>query len=331
MKLSRLMGGTSACALALAMGVSAASAELILVLDAQKDVVVDINHMVTHNVTGDITVDLTNTVGFAAASSSVEVHQDVKDNVLSDQLDTGESMDNTATNGDIAGGEGNIGVNTAAGRNNAQANQTAISMIASGSGAASVEATVESNQKAARNDIVPGTAISTSNTATGGLVDGVGGNIGVNTAAGFWNLQQNSLAVAEGSEGLFATAWVDAVQDLDAPNGINIFGVALNTATGGTISNAVGNIGANYAAGFVNLQANSVAVAHASDAALATAVAESRQDIENQDYGIAGVQNNTATSGAMTVVSGNVGVNVAAGYGNAQVNSLALAATTTSP
>lgn len=107
----------------------------------------------------------------------------------------------------------------------------------------------------------------------------------------------------------------------------------LNAATGNNAATGVtGNLGVNIAEGINNAQSNDVSLASV--------------DMGNV-FGNAQVFNNQASSGSATVknfnlnasvgdgslagVSGNVGVNVASGIGNAQNNSLAGAVTTSTP
>ncbi|WP_322033661.1 cell wall anchor protein [Paraburkholderia sp. J76] len=107
----------------------------------------------------------------------------------------------------------------------------------------------------------------------------------------------------------------------------------LNATTGsGAATNVTGNLGVNIAEGINNAQSNDVALASV--------------DMGNV-FGNAQIFNNQASSGSATVknfnlnasvgdgslagVSGNVGVNVASGVGNAQNNSLAGSVTTATP
>lgn len=180
-------------------------------------------------------------------------------------------------------------------------------------------------------------------------VDGAG-NLGLNIAAGYHNMQMNSAALAVSSnadddaEGGWAEASTTSLQALvgnrhaatpgeilneDDPEeggGSNNFRDR-NTVTGLTVAGA-GNIGVNLAAGAFNQQANLMTLAVASDSALAEANAGIIQAgflnvTEQQDS-----QNRLAdvTIGG----TGNIGVNMAAGVGNQQVNALTIASSAAS-
>lgn len=162
------------------------------------------------------------------------------------------------------------------------------------------------------------------------------GNIGVNVAAGQYNMQQNSanIAVSDNSEGDgWASASTTGYQSLSGtsygPGDIYVVLTTLaspysddNTASSGTVTSD-GNVGVNVAAGAFNQQQNLMTLAVANDSVLSQSNAVLWQtascntiDIQNQD--------NDATSGAVSG-SGNIGVNIAAGVGNQQQNSLTAA------
>ena len=173
------------------------------------------------------------------------------------------------------------------------------------------------------------------------------GNVGVNLAAGYFNMQMNSasIAVSEDSNEEASGGWAEAsttglqsligvaqfaspgeVLNEDDPEeggGLNNFRDR-NTILGATITGS-GNIGVNVAAGSLNQQANLMTLATASNADLAEANAGLIQTallsrVEQQDSinSISGLD----ISGA----SGNIGVNMAAGVGNQQMNALTIAA-----
>lgn len=173
------------------------------------------------------------------------------------------------------------------------------------------------------------------------------GNVGVNLAAGYFNMQMNSasIAVSEDSNEEASGGWAEAsttglqsligvaqfatpgeVLDEDDPEiggGSNNFRDR-NLVLGATITGS-GNIGVNVATGSLNQQANLMTLATASNADLAEANAGLIQTallsaVEQQDSinSISGLD----VSGA----SGNIGVNMAAGVGNQQMNALTIAA-----
>lgn len=180
------------------------------------------------------------------------------------------------------------------------------------------------------------------NDADAGDVD-ADGNVGVNAAAGYFNTQANisTIAVASGGDdddvngdddtGGMAQASTTGHQDLtatyygpenDDPGGQDPF-EDTNTATTGSIDGD-GNIGVNSAAGAFNQQQNIMTLAVASDSALASASA----GVMQYNAGNVVILNdsvNTADAGSVSG-AGNIHVNVAAGVGNQQHNSLTVAA-----
>ncbi|SIO29169.1 hypothetical protein SAMN05444172_0962 [Burkholderia sp. GAS332] len=81
---------------------------------------------------------------------------------------------------------------------------------------------------------------------------------------------------------------------------------------------ASGNIGVNLAAGALNAQANQIALTTTPQAAIA-----SQQNLHT----VAQLTGNTTAklgAGSLAAVSGNVGMNIASGVGNAQFNGLVI-------
>ncbi|WP_133304004.1 hypothetical protein [Aurantiacibacter aquimixticola] len=173
------------------------------------------------------------------------------------------------------------------------------------------------------------------------------GNVGVNLATGYFNMQMNSasLAISEDSATDASGGWAEAsttslqsilgvfqggtpgeVPDEDDPEaggGHNNFRDR-NTIRGATVSGS-GNIGVNAAAGSFNQQSNLMTLAVANNADLAEANAGLVQSIA-----FSGVEQQDSINriGTLSVsgASGNIGVNMAAGAGNQQLNSLTIAA-----
>lgn len=170
------------------------------------------------------------------------------------------------------------------------------------------------------------------------------GNTGVNVAAGQYNMQQNSANIAVSADsnkkanGGWASAATTGYQSLtnttygetnSRGNGNdkndNHDGGHYNdrnNATGGRVDSD-GNVGENVAAGAFNQQQNLLTLAVANNAVLAQSNAvlwqtASCNTIDIQD------QRNNASSGNITG-AGNIGVNIAAGVGNQQQNSLTAA------
>jgi hypothetical protein len=175
------------------------------------------------------------------------------------------------------------------------------------------------------------------NVADAGTI-AVDGNAGVNAAAGNFNTQANigTIAVATGGgdgdgedgDGAMAQANTTGVQSLTGifygPADEDGEGyVARNGAFTGTISGN-GNVGANAAAGAFNQQQNIMTLAVASDSSLAQATA----GVVQFSTGNLVILNDTSNAADAGFVSGagNFGVNVAAGVGNQQHNSLTVAA-----
>lgn len=101
---------------------------------------------------------------------------------------------------------------------------------------------------------------------------------------------------------------------------------------GNALQRAGGNIGANVAAGGNNQQANDAALA-TSDASTVFGQASSFsvQSASNTTNRATGSSNSASLRGnALQSAGGNIGVNIAAGTGNAQHNSLAMAVNTSS-
>jgi hypothetical protein len=170
--------------------------------------------------------------------------------------------------------------------------------------------------------------------ASGDALSDAEGNIGVNIAAGVGNAQANDAAIsAVDGDDVMATAQVFNTQATlingatDFPSGPDngLFNDA--SVEDDVLSNATGNIGLNVAAGVGNAQSNAMAASVNSSGVIAKASADSEQvtafnallakcDLDN----FASLGDN-ALSGAL----GNIGVNIAAGVGNAQHNGLSIA------
>jgi hypothetical protein len=160
---------------------------------------------------------------------------------------------------------GNAGINTTAGTGNAQSNETAVASLED---AASVFASAQtfSTQVSAVNTHI---ALFTDNAATlDHSVNHAVGNVGVNIAAGSGNMQDNQLAAAS------RTGWIGSGTVAKA-TGSNeqVVALTLNADVGFTMTNAAtitgsltsasGSVGANVAAGYGNLQHNSLSIASA--------------------------------------------------------------------
>jgi hypothetical protein len=182
------------------------------------------------------------------------------------------------------------------------------------------------------------------------------GNVGLNIAAGVGNAQSNDVALSavDGSR-VFATAMSFNTQGTfgNRAAGDGARDVNLTAAVDGNVlRDAKGNIGVNVAAGVGNAQSNSLAASvntgggsssslargggHDDDdhdrakpeGAIAKATADSEQlTLMNViDPGCGDLDTSATMSGnALRGAQGNVGVNIAAGVGNAQHNGLSIA------
>ncbi|QNH04337.1 hypothetical protein HNQ27_16755 [Pseudomonas sp. B11D7D] len=206
----------------------------------------------------------------------------------------------------------------------------------------------------------------TKNTASiDGSLDGAAGNVGVNVAAGDNNQQANAAAIATADAafvfGGLASSSASASIGVDQQaynNTLTNYGNPNNASVLGSANEATGNVAINVAAGNYNQQKNDMSIAASENALVATAAStitqtSSGNETENKlgdvfevdaalptvasGFGFGGggynprtpqtpVVNNASLSDSLANASGNVGVNIAAGGGNQQSNSLAIAA-----
>ena len=239
---------------------------------------------------------------------------------------------------------GNIGVNEAAGISNQQSNSLAIAMAANkDSEGYTIGATA--NVNATQTMVVDGTlqgspafwwwsyANNTAGLGTNAL-EGASGNVGANMASGNSNQQSNNTALSA-SKNTYAhqtsTDYADATAgatQLSAGNGTMDTSVQDSaTVNGNAGANASGNIGINVVAGAQNQQENGLAIASmASPKAMANASAPVEQvAYYNGGSSMGSMYNSNVSGNALAGASGNIGLNVASGNGNQQVNTLAIA------
>lgn len=162
--------------------------------------------------------------------------------------------------------------------------------------------------------------------------NGLTGNAGVNIAAGTGNAQGNEAALSslQDASAVFASAQTFSTQ-VSAINA-NVAVLTNNTANlEGSLTGASGNVGLNLASGSGNMQDNQLAAAVRSGATGGGTLAEATGS-NNQTVALTlnGTLDLPVTNSARILDSiagtGNIGVNVAAGYGNLQHNSLSIAA-----
>lgn len=187
---------------------------------------------------------------------------------------------NTVTPFNVSGA-GNLGLNVAAGYYNAQQNDAALAVSGftggngDGSGGWS-EASLLSLQFSANNYYGPydlpqrdpedgpfdGPAFDDyrdRNTVSVGTISG-DGNIGVNAAAGAFNIQQNAMVLAVSEDTVLAKATAGVIQT--ALGNTVVAMNSVNTVNAGNITGD-GNMGVNLASGVGNMQHNSLTIATA--------------------------------------------------------------------
>jgi hypothetical protein len=175
-------------------------------------------------------------------------------------------------------GSGNVGVNIAAGYTNAQQNDAALAVTGFAGGDDTTggwsEAALLSLQFSTGNYYGPydlptrdpedgpldGPAFDDyrdRNSVTVATIDG-DGNIGVNAAAGAFNIQQNAMVLAVSEDSVLAKATAGVIQT--ALSNATVAMNSENTVSAGTIGGS-GNIGVNLASGVGNMQHNSLTIA----------------------------------------------------------------------
>lgn len=225
------------------------------------------------------------------ASASVDDSQINHNN----SVENNETKNTATVSGSLGGASGNVGVNVAAGDNNQQANAAAIAtadaaFVFGGFGGSSASASVAVDQQAYDNAL---TNYGNPNDATlTGSANGASGNAAINIAAGNYNQQKNDMAIAASENALIASADVSVAQysrdnETDNKHG-DVFEVEADLPTVAS--------GFGWGGGYHPQTPQTPVV------------------------------NNATLSGSLNGASGNVGVNIAAGGGNQQSNSLAIAA-----
>lgn len=197
----------------------------------------------------------------AESAATVDQDQAALGNYSSGDGDHDARMNGSA----LAGAQGNIGANVAAGVGNIQANNAALSAVDGKKVFAS--AMTFNSQGTAFNRADGGYEVDGYHSATldGDALAGAKGNIGVNVAGGVGNAQSNAMAASVNSSGSLAKAASDSEQgtllnSLEAGCDLDTFA----TLGGNALAGAQGNIGANVAAGVGNAQHNGLAIASAS-------------------------------------------------------------------
>lgn len=164
-----------------------------------------------------------------------------------------------------------------------------------------------------------------------GALAGASGNVGVNVAAGADNAQGNNAAIASlNAQPVYASAQVFSNQSSSGSASLKDYFVTASVGDG-ALAGVSGNVGVNVASGIGNVQQNGLAAAVSQTTSkwytggAANATSQTDQSATMQAAGNF-VANASLGNGALAYATGNVGVNVAAGIGNVQSNSLAISA-----
>ncbi|WP_322047498.1 hypothetical protein [Paraburkholderia sp. J67] len=130
---------------------------------------------------------------------------------------------------------------------------------------------------------------------------------------------ENSAALsADDGTTVFASAKLTTLQDID---GRATLGASAASVGQDVLRAASGNVGVNIAAGALNAQANQIALVSTPQAEIVT---QQNVHATARISGMSGSGVAELGAGALAAVSGNVGINIASGVGNAQVNALAV-------
>lgn len=172
------------------------------------------------------------------------------------------------------------------------------------------------------------------NAGANGSLSSSKGNLGANIAAGSGNQQDNAAAITSSAGKDIATVF--AVADIYQESKDNKFtnkGTQNNASLNNSANNSSGNVGVNVAAGQGNQQKNNLAIVTADGKNVAAASNTEQVSLDNHflneasskhSYKPQYVVNNAGLLNSANNASGNIGVNVAAGPGNQQSNTLTL-------
>ena len=233
---------------------------------------------------------------------------------------------NTASVGTFTLGNatGNIGLNIAAGDYNLQENAAVLSSAEGLISAKTITTTSSSAEGSA--DVTTTTTVTVSGTVTSSNVTTTAFTSTSTESA--TDTKTNTAYLAGGAEAssyslqnLYNTEFNSETYDVQNT-------VITNTATIGTgsvLNGASGNIGVNVAAGAFNIQKNALVIASVRGGNLAEATAGTLQNNHENETVNETVTNIATLSGSLAGASGNIGVNIAAGVGNMQLNSLTIA------
>ncbi len=217
----------------------------------------------------------------------------------------------------------------------ARSDTSSSSLVWSGAGEVGAESTAASSTTQRTTDNVSASSSNSPNNARmeSGAAEGATGNIGINIAAGAGNLQGNSASiVSSAATEVFATANTVSTQHTMTNFGINLDSSPNEAFLDAALAGASGNIGVNIAAGAGNAQSNQLSMIETGSNRVARAAAAITQSASgnNSDSASSFTISDSANravmaSGALAMAGGNIGVNIAAGVGNAQANALSVA------
>jgi hypothetical protein len=161
---------------------------------------------------------------------------------------------------------------------------------------------------------------------------GISGNIGINLAAGSGNLQGNATSIAStAAADVFSSANTVSRQTTLSNFAINVDRSSNEAVMDAALAGATGNIGLNLAVGVGNAQSNQLSMSESGASKVARAGVAIEQSSSSNQQGAASRYGSTDSgntvrmmSGALVGASGNIGVSIAAGVGNAQTNALSV-------
>ena len=273
---------------------------------------------------------LTKNTSAMASITSAQVANALSSNSVKNETNSTNVHDHVLQNA-----SGNVGLNAAAGSDNMQANNMALSQGQGVLPGGAADTSIVSAQISGPVN----SAVSSNNDDTAALrnhvLQNASGNIGVNVAAGEQNMGVNNLAVAYNRGNVNASAAIASVQAADLVAAMTSFADNDASLQNHVLQHASGNVGVNVASGAQNMQGNSLALS-TENAALPLPTGSdntSSANVTSVQVGgfVSGAMNRSTDNDAflndhvLQYASGNVGVNVAAGVQNMQVNNSAVA------
>jgi hypothetical protein len=296
----------------------------------------------------------------SAAVASVDNSQSVTGNVAAnDKLKNSSSIsDRTA-----AQASGNIGMNVAAGDNNAQDNAAALAATDADFAFGLADSEISIGQSGTAN-LTVNEGVKNDASVSDNAFRYASGNIGVNVASGNNNEQKNALAASVATT-KFAHAGVSADQTSSGnivsnagrvekyydTTTVHLTGTVQGYSLGAGIGGYEGStksVSHGYEAGGVDVfglpigsyEGGSVAYSHGSEKGALGFVEVSASDlladlcgtVQTARYVVVNATNDASLSGnAFQHATGNIGVNVASGTGNLQANTLSMAVAQPTP